>query len=96
VHTAKSETLDVWVQLSSTLGYDSGMNARQHQRKMFWSAFFCGMSSPTLLFSSDAIRLPRVEVRQGSDLDAMRGDWEKIGNDFRTVIAREEAATTSQ
>jgi hypothetical protein len=25
-----------------------------------------------------------------SDRDAMRGDWERIGMDFRHVIAREE------
>lgn len=65
------------------------MNIRQ--RKLFWSAFLCGMASPGLLFAADKVRFTRVEVRQTNARDAMRGDWEKIGHDFRTVITREEA-----
>jgi len=42
--------------------------------------------------AGDVVRIPRVEVRQVSALDAMRGDWEKIGDDFRRVISREAAA----
>ena len=67
------------------------MDAKQ-RRNVFWSAFWCGLASPLLLTSADSVRLPRVEPRQVSDLDALRGDWEKIGGDFRRVIAREEAA----
>lgn len=64
------------------------MDTAQQHRKVFW----CGIDSPGLLFAGDVVRVPRVEVRQVSALDAMRGDWEKIGNDFRRVISREAAA----
>lgn len=69
-----------------------GMDTAQQRRKVFWSAFWCGMASPGLLLAGDVVRIPRVEVRQVSALDAMRGDWENIGDDFRRVISREETA----
>ncbi|MDP2835205.1 MAG: hypothetical protein Q8Q28_18275 [Pseudomonadota bacterium] len=36
--------------------------AQQH-RKVFWSAFCCGMDLPGLLLAGDVVRIPRVEVR---------------------------------
>lgn len=76
--------------------YDSGMKNTVMRRKAFWSAFWCGMAAPGLLFASDSTRIARVEARPIGARDAMRGDWMKIGGDFRTVMVREEASSKQQ
>jgi hypothetical protein len=77
--------------------YASIMKTTQHaRRKAFWSAFWCGMAAPGLLFAADGVRITRVEARHVGVRDAMRGDWIRIGEDFQRVIAREEAATDRQ
>lgn len=73
------------------------MNVNHHtRRKAFWSAFWCGLAAPGLLFAADTTRISRVEARQVGARDAMRGDWMKIGGDFRQVMTREEAAAHRQ
>lgn len=63
-----------------------------HERGTFWRALLLGMACPSLVLGGESLPIRRVEVTDVLDRDAMRGDWVRIGNDFRTVIAREEAA----
>jgi hypothetical protein len=57
----------------------------------FWSAFWQGVAAPSI-FYSPTVHTQMIECPSAhrSDRDAMRGDWERIGMDFRHVIAREE------
>jgi hypothetical protein len=38
----------------------------------------------------------RYSLDRGSDLSELRGDWDMVGQDFRTVIQREHGKTISQ
>lgn len=57
----------------------------------FWAAFWHGLAAPAMAFSPSQIPTIESPTVGRSDRDAMRGDWERIGGDFRNVIAREEA-----
>jgi hypothetical protein len=47
--------------------------------------------------SPGEVYMVRDYRNQTSPLDAMRGDWQKIGNDFRVVISRNgQAANQDQ
>lgn len=70
------------------------MKKTKSRNRLFWSAFLTGMSAPAMLFAADRIELHRVDIeRVPSARDSMRGDWERLGNDFRTVISREKDST---
>lgn len=43
----------------------------------------------------EAYRPLGPELTPRSDLEAIRGDWQRIGNDFRSVIAREHGEAAS-
>lgn len=43
-----------------------------------------GMSSPAEVYQIKQYRYPH-----NSERDAMRGDWERVGGDFKVVIGRE-------
>lgn len=61
--------------------------------KAFWAAFWSGVSTPAAVFSAPTIPVLHIPTENRSDLDAMRGDWMKIGGDISGVITREKAAT---
>jgi hypothetical protein len=50
----------------------------------FWRGLLRGLASPVELFTSTRIRLP-----YRSDADALRRDWENIGQDFRAATTHE-------
>ena len=49
-----------------------------------------GLASPGEVYTSESYRLIL------SSTDEMRSDWERIGNDFRSVIGREHEREASQ
>jgi len=57
---------------------------------VFWPAFWAGLGSPAFISPLD----PHVAANR-TDVDAMRGDWERIGQDFKKVITRESAPCNS-
>ena len=61
------------------------------RKRIFWVAFWQGLASPGLVFAQPPSTLFETPAPGRSDLEAMRGDWERVGADFRHVIAREEA-----
>jgi hypothetical protein len=63
-------------------------------KRIFWNAFWDGVAAPGLLFAYDSIKIRRVSKPLPDVLSAMRGDWERVGQDFWRVIEREKAAAT--
>ena len=65
------------------------------QSHAFFDGFLAGMAAGNCLFSPRVV--PRIDMPESetrpSDREAMRGDWLRIGGDFRRVIERE---TTSE
>jgi len=66
------------------------------KRRDYWRGFWRGLGAPALIFGATA-PLPPIEApvipppsTGRSDLDAMRGDWMRVGQDLRTVMQREE------
>lgn len=53
----------------------------------FWHGLLRGLSSPIELFDSRGIQLP-----YRSDAEALRKDWENIGNDFSAAMTHEREA----
>lgn len=54
----------------------------------------CGDDAPGLSFAAEPPRITRVETQLNTNArDALRSDWTRIGKDFGSVIAREEAAS---
>jgi len=49
-----------------------------------------GMSSPAQVYQINHYRYPH-----NSERDAMRGDWERVGGDFKVVIERENGKATA-
>lgn len=50
-----------------------------------------GIALPAQVYSTNDYTYPHASTR-----DALRGDWERIGGDFKTVIKRENGKTTSR
>ena len=67
-------------------------NQRMRDSGTFWRALLVGMACPSLVLGGESLSVRRVEVGNVLDRDAMRGDWVRVGEDFRRVIAREETA----
>lgn len=57
---------------------------------VFWPAFWAGLGSSAFIYPLEA-----HVVANRTDVDAMRGDWERIGQDFKKVIIRESALCNS-
>lgn len=55
-------------------------------RRLFASAFLEGMSGGGLY----GVRAYRAPARAASDLDAMRSDWLRIGEDIRGAAKQEQ------
>ena len=67
-------------------------NSLQKRRRVaFWSAFWASMTAPALAVD-DKPSITRISLPEVTPRDSMRGDWERIGEDFGRVIAREEIA----
>lgn len=66
------------------------------ERGAFWRALLVGMACPSLVLGGESLPIRRIEVVKALDRDAMRGDWVRVGNDLRGVIALEEAARSSR
>lgn len=49
-----------------------------------------GMATP-----ADVYRVNRYRYPHNAELNALRGDWERVGNDFKTVIDREHGKAAS-
>ncbi|MDR2366136.1 MAG: hypothetical protein LBD68_09870 [Zoogloeaceae bacterium] len=64
---------------------------------VFLRALLIGMSAPAFVFETPRItRLvapPPTASSARTSLDALRGDWARVGQDFSTVIARETKPT---
>jgi hypothetical protein len=56
--------------------------------KTFWMAFWSGLAAPGLLFATP--NYPRIPLPETTNQAALRGDWERIGEDFNRVILREQ------
>lgn len=70
-------------------------NQRRRSRA-FWTAFWGALAAPGLLYAANTPRITRIEVPVTSARDSMRKDWVRIGEDFGSVITREEAALREQ
>jgi hypothetical protein len=66
------------------------------ERGACWRALLVGMACPSLVLGGESLPIRRIEVVKALDRDAMRGDWVRVGNDLRGVIALEEAARSSR
>ncbi|ATG89479.1 MULTISPECIES: hypothetical protein [Methylomonas] len=61
--------------------------------KHTFKGLLSGLSATSLLYSDS--RYPELSPGRAAkkpDLDNMRGDWLKIGGDFKTAIQREKSA----
>lgn len=58
---------------------------------LFLSAVLSGLSSPAQLFHA-----PTYKRSPGTDLERMRGDWERVGNTMKSVIDREWNGVTAK
>ena len=69
----------------------------------FWRGFWRGMAAPVMLFDAPKVEppphydsqpeaLPPMPWANRTDVEALRGDWERIGADMWRVIEREKAA----
>ena len=67
------------------------VSRKKDVKRTFLNAFLRGLGS-----ASEVTRILSVPLAQESDLDKMRSDWTAIGNDFRTVIARENGKIAKQ
>ena len=66
------------------------------KKDAFWSAFWQGIAAPALAFAAPAhSQMIESPATSRTDLDAMRGDWMRVGKDFKLVIAREETRITT-
>lgn len=68
------------------------MGVMKRAHASFWAAFWQGVSAPTFAFAPPRLPIIHSPVVHRNDLDAMRGDWVRVGGDIRHVIAREKAA----
>lgn len=59
-------------------------------RQAFWTAFLGGVAAPAMAFATPPTPVVHAPSETRSDLDAMRGDWVKIGGDISNVITREK------
>lgn len=50
-----------------------------------------GIALPAQVYSANEYTYPHASTR-----DALRGDWERIGGDFKAVIKRENGKVTSR
>lgn len=76
-------------------------NLSDNKHSAFWDAFFDGLSGAGLYKAPSTQLLPLRDISYKSGVhgntdiiapsatDAMRGDWENIGMDFRRVMQRE-------
>lgn len=53
---------------------------KQIDRPSFWSAFLDGLLP--------SWEVARHSVERKSDLERMRGDWQRVGGDFRVAIEK--------
>ena len=56
-------------------------------RELFNCMF--GAGSITNIYPHDDLELEELTLGQSADSDAIRGDWEKVGNDLRYALDRE-------
>ena len=65
---------------------------RMMDRRINWfmAGLRDGLSSPVEIYTSESYR---IEI---STVEGMRSDWERIGQDFRTVIGREYVETAEE
>ena len=61
-------------------------------RSAIFAGILAGLTSPGTVFSAP----PQYPALQGSDLARMRRCAQRVGNDFRQVIAREHGKTNRQ
>ncbi len=67
------------------------MNPLTQKYKELIAAVLKGMAAPGDVYHVNQYRYPH-----GSELDALRGDWERVGNDFKSVIERENGKAASR
>ena len=65
----------------------------QIMNKYTFKGLLSGLSATSLLYSESHYPelSPAISAKK-HDLDNMRGDWLKIGGDFKTAIQREKSA----
>ena len=57
-------------------------------KSAFFAGILAGIASPATIFANS-----NYPPLRGSDIERMRGDVERVGNNFATVIEREHAKT---
>lgn len=70
---------------------------RQTRREAFVHGFVKGLGAPALLFHCEAVRavpsVLQVSASHNPIDQALLGDWYKVGNDFKTVVARHQESS---
>jgi hypothetical protein len=67
--------------------------------RAFWRGLLAGLAAPAFVLTPEPVHIPRVARAEHanpparSPVEALRGDWERIGQDFAQVIACETART---
>jgi hypothetical protein len=62
---------------------------KRHDFGAFWRDVFLGLAAPELL-TGERPRISRIQSPPVRTVrEALRGDWMKIGEDFRRVMGRE-------
>ncbi|WP_341327250.1 hypothetical protein [Methylotuvimicrobium sp. KM2] len=69
--------------------------ATKKDASVFWKAFFEVLSGTSLYASQGHINLEQRgdAMNKMSDLERLRGDWQKIGADFRVSINKAKQTT---
>jgi hypothetical protein len=88
--------------MDNSLTYNT-LTSPLKRTKTFVRGFEKGLAAPLMMFERPSRnRLHAVQhtdylpMPSRSDLDSLRSDWLKIGADFHTVIAREQAKTAAR
>lgn len=58
-----------------------------NKKQAFWAALWDGLSAPGAVWTAP----PAYPCLRGSDMDRLRGDWQRVGDDFRKVMNGEQA-----
>jgi hypothetical protein len=69
------------------------MSTPQNARRSFWNAFLDGLAAPAFVFGPPC----RHRIKgypHASELEALRSDWNHVGEDLRRGIEREKARST--
>lgn len=82
-----------WYKINVIESYCPLLDKQQVMNKHTFKGLISGLSAVGLLYSgAEYPDFSPVQSAKNQDRDNMRGDWQKIGGDFSTVIKREKFA----